>query len=30
MNMIKNMIKNEQYDDMAKWMDKAHSLHDIL
>ena len=30
MNMIKNMIKNENYEDMAKWMDKAHSLHDIL
>ncbi|MEA3552829.1 MAG: prephenate dehydrogenase [Campylobacterota bacterium] len=30
MKLIRTMIENEQYEDMAKWMDKANSLHDIL
>jgi len=30
MALIKDYIENEKYDEMAKWMDKAHSLHDIL
>jgi len=30
MKLIRTMIQNEQYEDMAKWMDKANSLHDIL
>ncbi|HIP12549.1 MAG TPA: prephenate dehydrogenase [Arcobacter sp.] len=28
--LIKNMIKDEKYDDMKKWMAKANTLHDIL
>lgn len=30
MKLIRDMIENEQYEDMGKWMDKANSLHDIL
>ncbi len=30
MKLIRTMIENEEYEDMAKWMDKANSLHDIL
>jgi len=28
--LIKNMIKDENYEDMKKWMYKANTLHDIL
>jgi len=30
MKLIREMIENEQYEDMGKWMDKANTLHDIL
>jgi len=30
MKLIKNMVENEEYEEMAKWMDSANSLHDIL
>ncbi len=30
MKLIRSMIENEEYEDMALWMDKANSLHDIL
>ncbi len=30
MKLIRDMIENEQYEDMGKWMDKANTLHDIL
>jgi len=30
MKLIKNMVENEAYEEMAKWMDSANSLHDIL
>jgi len=28
--LAKNMLENEQYDDLHKWMSKANTLHDIL
>ena len=28
--LIKNMIQDEKYDEMKKWMAKANTLHDIL
>ena len=30
MKMIKTMIEDEDYEAMAKWMDSANTLHDIL
>jgi len=30
MKLIREMIENEQYDEMGEWMDKANTLHDIL
>ncbi|MEA2049110.1 MAG: prephenate dehydrogenase [Campylobacterota bacterium] len=30
MKLVRDMIENEDYENMAKWMDKANSLHDIL
>ena len=30
MKLIKTMIENEDYEAMAKWMDSANTLHDIL
>jgi len=30
MNIVRELIKNEKYDELAKWMGKANSLHEIL
>lgn len=30
MKLIKNMVEEEDYEGMAKWMDNANTLHDIL
>jgi prephenate dehydrogenase len=30
MKLIKEMLQNEDYEAMAKWMDNANTLHDIL
>lgn len=30
MKLIKKMIEEEDYESMAKWMDNANTLHDIL
>lgn len=30
MNNVKEMIKNEEYDQLKEWMKKANSLHEIL
>ena len=30
MKLIKQMVKDEDYEEMAKWMDSANTLHDIL
>jgi len=30
MNVVRELIENEQYEELAKWMGKANSLHEIL
>jgi len=30
MNIVRELIENEKYDELAKWMGKANSLHEIL
>jgi len=30
MNIVREFIENEQFDELAVWMKKANSLHEIL
>lgn len=30
MNIVRELIENEKYDELAKWMGKANTLHEIL
>ena len=30
LNLAKNMIKEEKYEELEEWMKKANSLHEIL